>query len=60
MSANMINNRMVLLKINLFILNINSVVLFRIYAAVEKSAPYFTAIRDNNPTLPELLHESID
>ena len=57
---------MVLLKLNLFILNINrspfpasgDAISHPHYAAVDKSAPYFTAIRNNNPTLP--LHESIN
>ena len=52
----------------MFILNINSspfpasgdAISHPLYAAVDKSAPYFTAIRHDNPTLPESLHESIN
>ena len=53
----MINKRMVSLKLNLFILNINSspssMMHFSppLFAAVDKSAPYFTAIGNNNPPL---------
>jgi hypothetical protein len=56
---------MVLLRLNLFIVNINSSLFLAMLfhsdpLFADKSALYFTAIGNDNPTLPELPHESID
>ena len=65
-SANMINKRMVSLKLNLFILNINSSP-FLVMLLLIPSMPLLTnqlfislLSANDNPTLPESLHESIN
>ena len=61
----MINKRMVLLKLNLFILNINSSPFFSdaishpLYAAVDKSAPYFTRSHFMKVSIKKIDHSLI-